>query len=364
MCKYKAACSVLETFEKHGFEAYIVGGYPRDSILGRDTLDLDLCTSATPAEIKNIFPDLKLDNEQYGAVIVKHEKYNFEVTTFRRDMQYIDHRKPGKTEYVRELREDLLRRDLTINTLCMNKDGEIIDLLNGKEDINRKLIRSVGNADIKLEEDTLRILRSIRFATVLDFELDKNIVEAILKHGHLLKSLSVHRKKEELTKIFLDKNAKKGVQLLLNLNLAEPLGLENLDKLVITTSMVSIWAQLGVINKYPFSKIEKSHIEKTIECLQKPYNDLNLFYYGLYISNEAASVRGIEKRVVTEAFEALPIKRRNEIAITTDQICVILNKEPGAFLHDIMEDLVVQIVNRNVLNEKDELMSYVKEKYQ
>lgn len=364
MCKYEAACNVLKKFEENGFEAYIVGGYPRDILLNRNTIDIDLCTSATPAEIKIIFPDIKLVNEQYGAVIIKQEKFQFEITTFRRDMLYLDHRKPGKTEYVRELREDLLRRDFTINTICMNKDGEIIDLLNGKEDLNRKLVRSVGNADVKLEEDALRMLRAIRFATVLDFELDKNIIEGIKKHGHLLSGLSVNRKKEELTKIFLDSNAKKGLDYLIELNVAEPLGLENIENLVITTSMISIWAQLNVIDKYPFSKIEKSHIEKTIECLKEPYNADSLFKYGLYISTEAASIRGIEKRDIIERFEALPIKRRSEIAITTDHICDILNKTQGAFLHEIMEDLVVNIINENIPNEKDELMSYIKEKYQ
>ena len=131
-------------------------------------------------------------------------------------MNYLDNRRPSQIEYIDDLYQDLLRRDFTINTLCINKDGEIIDFLGGRSEIDNRIVKTVGDAKTRFEEDSLRILRAVRFATLLDFELDKETREAIIETRELLRNLSYYRKKEELDKIFSSSNADKGIQLLLD----------------------------------------------------------------------------------------------------------------------------------------------------
>ena len=199
---YNASIKVLNKIIENGFEAYIVGGYPRDIYLARKSSDVDICTNATPKDIKNIFNNVILPTHEYGSVTVIYKKIRFEITTYRKDLKYINNRVPSKVKYTDDLFEDLRRRDFTVNTLCMNERGEILDVLNIKEDFDNKVIRTVGDAKNKISEDSLRILRAVRFSTILNFDLDKDLKKAIKKYGYLLKKLSYFRKKEELDRIF------------------------------------------------------------------------------------------------------------------------------------------------------------------
>ena len=148
---YNSAIKVLEKITSFGYQAYIIGGYPRDLYLKRSSSDVAICTDATPKEIMNIFSEVVTTNAEYGSVIISYEKIRFEITTFRTEEKYIDHRKPSKIKYIDSLEEDLKRRDFTINTLCIDKDGKQIDLLNAKSDLDNKIIRMVGNPKIRLK---------------------------------------------------------------------------------------------------------------------------------------------------------------------------------------------------------------------
>ena len=167
---FDKAIEVLKIIEKKGFKAYIVGGYVRDIYLSLNASDIDIATSATPKDLVKIFKKNIIIDEKYGSTKLKYKNTCFDITTFRRDIKYKDNRKPTEIEYVDTIGEDLNRRDFTINTMCMDKDGNIIDVLNAKKDINNKIIKCVGNANEKLSEDALRILRAVRFATILNFE--------------------------------------------------------------------------------------------------------------------------------------------------------------------------------------------------
>ncbi len=173
------ALELLNIFYEKGYEAYIVGGFSRDRYIGRDTVDVDICTNATPKDLKNIFKDSMLPKEQYGSVHLMYKKVNFEVTTYRMDLEYLNKRSPSKIMYTDNLIIDLKRRDFTMNTLCIDKDGKVIDLLNAKEDIKNSIIKCVGNSDKRLKEDALRILRAIRFSCELNFVLDDELKQAI-----------------------------------------------------------------------------------------------------------------------------------------------------------------------------------------
>ena len=188
------AQEVLKIFENNGYNAYIVGGYVRDYLLERKTLDIDICTNATPKEIMKLFEHVQVSEFSYGSVTIVYKKIKFDITTFRKDIKYEDNRKPIKIKYISNLKEDLLRRDFTINTLCMDSQGNIIDLLNGKEDLDNKLIKTVSSPRQKIKEDSLRILRGVRFATILDFNIESKTKKYLTKYGYLLEKLSYSRK--------------------------------------------------------------------------------------------------------------------------------------------------------------------------
>ena len=358
------ALGILKKINNSGYLAYLVGGYPRDLYIGKDSLDYDICTNATPKELKKIFGESILPTEQYGSVTLITQGMRFEITTFRKDIKYLNNRKPIEIEYIDNLLDDLKRRDFTMNTMCIDSEGIIIDLLNGKEDIDNKLIKTVGNADLKIYEDSLRILRAIRFATVLDFDLDIDLKDAIKKHKSLLKNLSYYRKKEELDKIFSSTNCIKGINLIKELELSDDLELSNLDSLVPTTYLIGIWAQVDVLDKYTFNNAEKESIIKINELMQKDIlNYNNLYNYGLYISTIVSEIKGVDKKLINKRYNSLYIRNKTDIKIEAKEICQLLNKKPGKFLKEIFNDLEYNLVNKLIENDKRVIKKYILEKY-
>ena len=357
------ALKLLEEITSCGFQAYIVGGFVRDYILGIESNDIDINTNATPKEIKDIF-DSCLPNEDYGSVTVIKKGVRFEITTFRKEMSYLDNRRPSQIEYIDDLYQDLLRRDFTINTLCMNKDGEIIDFLGGRSEIDSRVVKTVGDAKTRFEEDSLRILRAVRFATLLDFELDKETRDAIIDTRELLKNLSYYRKKEELDKIFGSSNADKGISLLLDLGLDKYLELDNLDKVTCTSSLIGVWSILNVVDKYPFNSNERELIKNINEAfLLNNLDPMALYKYGLYVNSVAGEIKGLDIKNITESYNNLVIQSRRDLDITSDDIMKGLNKGPGSYLKDIYSDIEREVLYRRVKNEKDAIIAYIIKNY-
>ena len=202
------ALEFLKIIESKGFKAYIVGGFVRDYIMRLESNDIDITTSATPREIKKIFKDVEIKKnidarDNYGSIRVNYKNIIFEVTTFREEMTYLDNRHPSSIRYVNDLNIDLKRRDFTINAICMDKDGEIIDPLNGEKDLENKIIKTIVKSDKSFKDDALRILRAIRFSVTLGFSLSKETELGIIKAKKYLKNISYERKKVELDKIFI-----------------------------------------------------------------------------------------------------------------------------------------------------------------
>ncbi|MBQ8884379.1 MAG: CCA tRNA nucleotidyltransferase [Oscillospiraceae bacterium] len=199
--------TAIEYLNKAGFEAYAVGGCVRDSLLLKNPDDWDLCTSAEPMEICEVFKGFHVIETglKHGTVTVRIEHNSIEITTFRTDGEYVDHRRPEKVLFVKNLKEDLSRRDFTINALCYNENCGIVDLFNGKNDLENKIIRCVGNAEKRFEEDALRILRALRFSSCLGFEIEEETSKAIFNKMHLLKEISGERIRVELLKMLCGK---------------------------------------------------------------------------------------------------------------------------------------------------------------
>lgn len=354
------ALKLIKTIEEHGYVAYIVGGFVRDQLLGITSNDIDICTSARPSDIRNIFPHSCLPNEAYGSVTVVIKNIRFEITTFRKEIRYLNNRKPIEFEYIDDLMEDLKRRDFCINTICMNKDGQVIDLLNGQADLEKREINTVGDSIYKFSEDALRILRAVRFATNLNFCLSDEIKKAIIETRHYVRNLSYDRKKEELNKIFGSVNVCYGVKLLLELGLDKELQLNNLKEIKNFDDLMGIWAQLNVENIYPFTKNEKELMKEIREALKLDNLDpFTLYRYGLYVNSVVADIKGIDRKEVTKLYNDLAIKCRSDIVINGRDIMELLNRASGEYLKEILVDVEKKIVIGELENEKEVLEKYI-----
>ena len=197
---------IIEELNAAGAEAYAVGGCVRDSILGRVPNDWDITTSAKPEEVKAVFKRTVDTGLKHGTVTVLMGKEGYEVTTYRIDGEYEDGRHPKNVEFTSNLKEDLLRRDFTINAMAYNETDGLVDIFGGMEDIKRKVIRCVGNPKERFTEDALRLLRAIRFAAQLGYTIDEETYEAIVELAPTLKKISAERIQAELNKTILSDN--------------------------------------------------------------------------------------------------------------------------------------------------------------
>lgn len=199
----REALEIIQTIEKAGYEAYIVGGCVRDLLMKREPNDWDITTSAKPEQIKNIFRRTYDTGIQHGTVTVILDKEHFEVTTYRIEGEYKDFRRPESVSFVEDITLDLSRRDFTMNAIAYHPDRGFVDPFEGVEDIKRGCIRSVRNATERFTEDALRILRAVRFAAQLDFEIEEGTIEGIKACRPLLSYISKERVRDEFVKICL-----------------------------------------------------------------------------------------------------------------------------------------------------------------
>ena len=360
------ALKMLRELTSHSYEAYIVGGFVRDYILGIESKDIDITTSATPKDIRNIFKNKCLPNEEYGSVIVMFNGIRFEITTFRQDMEYFDNRHPSSINYVNDLYTDLLRRDFTINSICMDENGTIIDYLGGQEDINNRIIKTIGNSNDKFRDDALRILRAIRFATLLDFKLSDDVIRAIRKNRHAVKKISFYRRKQELDKLFSSPNRDNGIELILHFHMEKDLGIKNLKNVYHSSvnSSIGVWSMLDVDSGYIFNKNELDLINKTRKAVDlNNFDSIILYKYGLYVNSCAASIKGLDLKELTKRYNELIIKSREDIDIDSDTIMKILNKEPGKYIKNIYEDLEEKILYNKIENKREVLKKYILDNY-
>lgn len=216
------AKKILKLLNEHNYKAFIVGGYVRDYLLGIETLDIDITTDATPNEIENIFKSTYKTiptGIKYGTISVIVDNHTIEITTFRSENFYEDNRHPEKINFEKSIEKDLSRRDFTINSLAYNYTDGLIDLYNGIEDLENGIIRSIGDPNERFREDSLRMMRAIRFASKYDFKIERYTFEAIKNFSNLIENISTERINKELTKMLLEKQPSKAINLLYETNL-------------------------------------------------------------------------------------------------------------------------------------------------
>ena len=199
---------IINKIYENNYEAYIVGGCVRDAILGLKPHDYDITTSAPPDAIIDIFKGFRCIETgiQHGTVSIVIEKDIYEITTYRIEGEYKDHRRPESVDFTNKLEEDLKRRDFTINAMAYNEKEGLIDLFGGKEDIESRVIRTVGNPYDRFNEDGLRMIRAIRFSSKLDFQIEEDTLKAIYDNANIIKDISLERITDEFSKIILSDN--------------------------------------------------------------------------------------------------------------------------------------------------------------
>lgn len=208
------ALPVLEKLVQQGFEAVYVGGCVRDTAMSLAIKDVDMATSARPEQVLAVFPHCIPTGLQHGTVTVLHDGVPYEVTTFRTESEYEKHRRPLQVEFIDRLDGDLLRRDLTINAMAMNIHGELYDPFGGMEDLKRRLVRCVGDADARFQEDALRMLRSIRFASQFAFSIAPSTWKALVRHRELLRHIAMERVQSELDRMICGAHPERALHLL------------------------------------------------------------------------------------------------------------------------------------------------------
>ncbi len=348
---------ILEKLESSGFKAYLVGGFVRDTLIGRETFDVDICTNALPKDLFSIF---NADSNNYGGVHLQVNQYNVDITTFREDRNYIN-RRPSEVIYINSLEQDLQRRDFTINAICMDKNSKVIDLLNGVDDLNNRTIKMIGDIETKLLDDPLRILRAIRFATVLDFSIDEKLYQGLKKNYQLVLTLSKTRIKEELNKILLSSNFMKGLNILKELGILDLLNISYGD-ITYVQDVLGMWSQINT-NDMPFTNNEKKSIINIAEVVRiGKINNETLFKYGLYINTIAGLILNINLNDINKIYKKIPIKERKDINITSEEIIKTLDLKDGREISNIYDDLIKKILNNELKNNNKEIKKYLQGK--
>ncbi len=349
---------IINIIEKAGFVAYIIGGYVRDYLLGIESNDVDIATNATPKDLVKIFKNA-IVLEEYGAVKILVNNHLIDVTTFRRELSYKGI-KPEKIEYITSLEEDLKRRDFTINTLAMDRDGNVIDLLDARQDIDRRIIKTVREVSVEFMEDASRMLRALRFMSTLDMKLDEEIIKFIDENKELIRNVNINKRKEELDKIFIGKGAKRFFDYVKKHDLGEVLGFK-VNTFIETKSLLGVYAQINLIDDFPFTKQEKKQIKEIKSLLLKGKIDkIDVYQKGVYISSIAAEILGLDKRKVNDMYYALAIHEFKDIDITAEEICSVLNIKPGEELGSIMNIIENDIVLGKLENKKEAILNRLK----
>ncbi|WP_338626988.1 CCA tRNA nucleotidyltransferase [Clostridium baratii] len=205
---------IIDEFYKNNYEAFMVGGCIRDALLCKTPKDYDIATSAKPEITEKLFEKTIPTGIKHGTITVLIDNEPYEVTTYRTEGEYRDNRRPDEVYFVSDIKEDLSRRDFTINAFAYNSREGLKDFFGGLDDLNNRLIRSVGDANKRFNEDALRMLRAIRFSTQLNFDIEENTLNAIKDNKDLIKNISAERIRDELCKILISNNVRTGLNLL------------------------------------------------------------------------------------------------------------------------------------------------------
>ncbi|WP_141433312.1 CCA tRNA nucleotidyltransferase [Bacillus sp. 03113] len=381
------AIPLLKQIEDAGFEAYFVGGSIRDFLLKKEIADVDITTSATPEEVKGIFKKTIDIGIEHGTVAVIWDQTIYEITTFRKDAAYVDHRRPSEVSFIRSLYEDLKRRDFTMNAIAMNWKGEIIDPFHGQEAIKKMIIQAVGNPEERFSEDALRMMRAVRFVSQLGFTIDKRTSLALYTYGHLLEKIAVERKTVEFEKLLGGQDRIRAFKVLLNSEIYRFLpGLINQEKAInnllkvkcTSLNVEEMWSLLlylmEKINKeaarsflrewkLPVQKMKRlqSILHWLVFRHQNRWTNQTLYEATLEIALSCERIfnvlQGVSCQIgneeLVEMFHRLPIKDRKDITVTGNDLIEWYHMTGGAWIKDLLNNVEKAILSGEIMNDRE-----------
>lgn len=389
--EFEKARPVMQQIEEGGYQAYFVGGSVRDTILGLPIHDVDIASSAYPQEIKQIFKKTVDTGIEHGTVMVIYNKKGYEITTFRTESGYQDYRRPDKVEFVRSLDEDLKRRDFTINAFAMRENGEVTDLFNGLEDLQKRLIRAVGNPSERFNEDALRMMRAVRFASKLDFDIEEKTMAAIKENSHLLDKIAVERIYTEFVKMMMANRPKQGISDMLNTDMYKyvpvfgkyPKQLESITEVdnLSLLDEIEVWSFIAfnfamsreeINSMLKEWKASNDIIKNTQQCVEAINNikQGQLDKWAMYQTgedllikaNHIANLYGFaqnESELISK-YESLTIKDKKEMAINGGDLIKSGVVKPGPEMGKILFKLEKSLVCNQIENDKESLLKAAK----
>ncbi len=374
---------IIKKLKDNGYEAYIVGGYVRDYLLGIKSTDIDIATNAHPDVVASLFPKTILTGIKHGTVTVVIDKKQYEVTTFRADGDYLDKRRPDQVTYVSDLMTDVLRRDFTMNALALTIDEQIIDYVGGINDIRKKIIRTVGNPYERFNEDALRMLRVFRFVSQLGFAVEEETLKALKTHRALIKYISKERIIMEITKLVLGKYFHDAIILMVETKFYESIDFlsQGLDLILSTkyqpNDLTDFLTFLSVIGNYetimnlPIANVIKKAITDVYQMYSLEINEFSnplLFRQGLsaclltnklnhYLRNLPDKQEELKKQ-----YEQLPIKRICDLAYKGSDLIIRYPERKGPWIGDMLDEICLKILLGELKNDYHEIERYVEEK--
>lgn len=375
-----AGKKILNTLNKAGYQAFFVGGFVRDQYLKRPSTDIDITTNAKPKDIESLFDKTIPTGIKYGTVTVLLDGFTFEVTTYRIDQAYSNHRQPEQVSFSNDLHEDLIRRDFTINALAQDIHGQVIDLFAGKKDMDDKIIRAIDDPYKRFKEDALRILRAIRFAGKLGFKVEEKTLEAMKEDAHLLNKIAKERILKELGMILnlahmdVVYSLLEAISFEMIFQSLKP-ALQTLYKTTMTLSLEAFFALAMFeqknqdISSWPLSnkQFKDIHTIKSIMDIMKTKSiDPYLLYQypkGLVLLANHLLYKLFhmpnQKDEIENIYQALTIHTYKELKISGKDIQPFV-KESNHIGH-ILDQLIKDVLNKGVDNQYDPLLKRAKE---
>lgn len=401
MDRIKIGKALLGELNNYGYQAYLVGGTVRDYLLGLESYDIDIATSARPEEVMKLWPEAIPTGIKYGTVTVIYEGQAVEVTTFREESDYHDFRRPESVNFGDSLAADVARRDFTINALAMDYSGNVIDYYAGREALASRVIKTVGSPEERFREDPLRMLRAIRFVAQLGFEIEASTWEQLLVQAPYIQYVALERIKKELDRLLVAKHTSQAVAPLYESGLFKWIAhfketkIEQLDVSLIsrlmheTTDVIARWYLLlfqltdddfnHLIVSFPLTKKEQGALyqyrsvqqilaeelsENTLKgCLLSFDEEIIAEMIKLIqLLNTPETSKDYEETVqyrltqLKQLSNSLPAKSIKDLAIDGNNLIAELNLSPGKQIGELMEELLRRVVFAGLANEKNALL--------
>ena len=367
---------ILKILKQNGYQAYFVGGYVRDRVIGIKSDDLDITTNATPDEVIALFEEVKQTGKKFGGVTVIRDSYKYEITTYRLEGEYEQHRRPKEVTFSNDIMDDLKRRDFTMNALYMDEEEEVYDAFHGLDDIANKTIQTIGDPNERFYEDALRILRAFRFVSKLNFTIEEKTLQAIKENKKLVQTIAIERVMVELQKIFQGDYQKEAIHYMIQTGVAEELyglekGLRYVSTLQDYITPLEIYILCFILEDiddiWRFSNQEYRLIRQIINLSEvtkeNEFNKFILFSNKLdpcLLTNRINVLLGYkdQKQDILHMYQEMPVKDVCDLAFKGQDILALTTMKNRRLIGLVIDDLLFNVIMGIMPNEYEILKDF------